>query len=281
MVLKTRQFIINREWFKKRQYPECLQVFDRYFPNGGEVIEVLKQCVELDYIKHVPWMIPWMIPMMLACLPYPLRCDSNEALNLVNQLVDLNELRLAEDLCGILPFNETTLELDNVEGHLFYNGNVHIKGNVNTGHRIFIAGDLKVDGNLTVRIDGTLENSNKGEIHARHVKAHKVNLRNGANIQADIKAYIVNNMHSFISGDVNAEILNIKGHTVKTRPLGFIDYTSIKGGYVRGNVNANKILNDSGIIRRDVKTIKIENINNGKVGGKITYKNSDKHRASI
>ncbi|MBI0182104.1 hypothetical protein H3V11_11730, partial [Snodgrassella sp. W8158] len=57
-----------------------------------------------------------------------------------------------------------------------------------------------------------------------------------------------------------------------------IKIKNINGGQIRGDVDADEIINDGGLIRGDVNTFTIENINGGRVKGKITYKRSDEHK---
>jgi len=42
--------------------------------------------------------------------------------------------------------------------------------------------------------------------------------------------------------------------------------------------HSDEIINDGGLIRGDVNTIRIQNINGGWVAGKISYKRSDEHK---
>ena len=245
MEVEEEEFIITREWLEKNGACEDgLIDFKKYFRNGGTALEVLKKCLELGCTLYIPWLLP-IIP------PFP-KSICTEALKLVNQLADANRYFLARLFIEKLSFNETPLVLDNVNGHLFYNGDVYVRGDVNTP-MIFITGSLKVEGNLSVKY--------RGEINARQfsnleqITATEINLSPSSCIYAQIKANIINLFEkSRITGDVKANIVNLND------------------GRIWGNVNADEIINDDGYIRGDVNTIKIENTNGGKVDGKTTIR---------
>lgn len=160
-------------------------------------------------------------------------------------------------LLNELSFNNKTLIIDgNTCDNLFYNGDVIVKGDIEL-KRAYIKGNLNVDGILTIK--------HKGEVIARdfdntkQITANEINLCTESMILAThIKAnkfYACN--ETIIDGDVNATFI------------------IVKGGCIWGNVDANEVINESGIIDGDVNTIKIENIDTGRIKGKITYKNVD------
>lgn len=160
-------------------------------------------------------------------------------------------------LLNQLPFNNKILIIDgNICDNLFYNGDVIVKGDIEL-KRAYIKGNLNVDGTLTIK--------HKGEVIARdfdntkQIIANEINLCTESLILAThIKAnkiYAYN--ESVIAGDVNT------------------NFIIVKGSCIWGNVDANEVINESGIIDGNVNTIKIENIDTGRIKGKITYKSND------
>jgi len=239
------EFIVTQEWLEKNgARKDELQAFKQHFPNDGKAIEVLTRYMELGYTKYIARIIS-IIP------PFP-KSKSAEALELANQLANLKRYFLARLFIEKLPFNETLLVLDNVDGHLFYNGDGYVRGDVNT-NMIFITGSLKVEGKLTVK--------DRGEINARQfsnleqISASEINLGNLSSIYAQIKAKIVNLFEkSRITGNVDADIVNLNN------------------GSIWGSVNANEIYNDGGFIWENANTNKIENTNGGRVQGRTTIR---------
>ena len=195
MEAKKEEFIVTAKWLEENgAYEDDIQDFKKYFPNGGEALEVLKRCEELDYRDFGEWLVDHLPPI------YP------------------------------------PLELNNLIGDLFYPNDVHIKGDVSTQEVIRIKGSLKVDGKLTI--------NKLQRVFATFVNADEI----------DIGGY------AWIRGTVIAKVINFKG------------------GSITGDVDADEIINDGGTIWGNVNTIKIQNINGGKVYGKITYKRSNEHK---
>ena len=245
MEAKKEEFIVTEKWLEKMGTCENkLQAIKKHFPNGGEPLEVLTRYMELGYMEYIAWLIS-IIP------PFP-KSKSAEALELANQLANLKRYFLARLFIEKLPFNETLLVLDNLDGHLFYNGDVYVKGDVDT-KMIFISGSLKVEGKITVE--------DRGEINARQfsnlelISADEINLGNSSSIYAQIKAKTVTLFEkSRITGNVNADIVNLNN------------------GSIWGSVNAKEIYNDGGFIWENANTNKIENTNGGSVQGRTTIK---------
>ena len=51
MEAKKEEFIVTQEWLEEMgACVDELQAFEKYFPNGGEALEVLERCVEMIYI---------------------------------------------------------------------------------------------------------------------------------------------------------------------------------------------------------------------------------------
>ena len=235
MEAKKEEFIVTEKWLKENgACKDGLQAFKQHFPNGGEALEVLKRCGELDYRYSGEWLVDHLPPT------YP------------------------------------PLELNNLIGNLYYPGDVHIKGDLSTQYSLYSKGSLKVDGKLTVNGDGKVYSST-GDVNANVidirgkasiflamqalVKANSITMSDFSIIGADIIADNINiNRHAQILGDAKAKIINFKG------------------GFIWGKVDADEIINDGGEIDGSVNTFTIENINGGRVKGKITYKRSDEHK---
>ena len=231
MEAKEKQFIVTEKWLAEMKACEDgLRAFKHHFPNGGEALEVLKRCGELDYTEFGKWLI-----------------DS-------------------------LPLTYPPLVLNTLIGNLFYPGDVHIKGDVSTQEVICIKGNLKVDGKLTVNKYGKVYSS-KG-----CVNADEIDISGYAQIYSDTKANsIIMSDYAGIHGCTIADNINLSGFAdisgiTKAKVINF------KGGLIYGNVDADEIINDGGLIRGDVNTFTIENINGGRVAGKISYKHSDEHK---
>ena len=182
--------------------------------------------------------------------------NGGEALEVLKRCEELGYRDLGEWLVDWLPPIYPPLELNTLIDSLFYPNDVHIKGDVSTQDSLYSKGSLKVDGKLTVNGDGSIY-SDKGCINA-----DEIDISRYAHIRrAQIKANRISlRDYARLSGDVIAKVVNLKG------------------GYISGDVDADEIINDGGLIGRDVNTIKIQNINGGKVDGKITYKRSDEHK---
>ena len=169
---------------------------------------------------------------------------------------ELDYIDFGEWLVDWLPPIYPPLVLNNLIGNLFYPGDVHIKGDVSTQDSLYSKGSLKVDGKLTVNGDGSIYSAKDC------VTADEIDISRYAHIRrAQIKANRISlRDYARLSGDVIAKVVNLKG------------------GYISGDVDADEIINDGGLIRGDVNTFTIENINGGRVKGKITYKRSDEHK---
>ena len=225
MEVEEKQFIITEKWLEDiRACKAGLRAFKKHFPNGGEALEVLKRCGELDYTEFGEWLV-----------------DS-------------------------LPLTYPPLVLNNLIGNLFYPGDIHIKGDLFTQGRIYIKGSLKVGGKLTVNKYGMIYTDKNC------INAGEINLSENAYIYPNIKANSIR-MRGFttIGGEVTADNINLSGHAEIKRNV-IAKVINLKGGFIGGNVDADEIINDGGIIKRNVNTIKIQNINGGRVDGKITYK---------
>lgn len=63
MEAKEEEFIVTQKWLEENgAYEDDIQDFRKYFPNGGEALEVLKWCGELDYIYFGEWLVDHLPP---------------------------------------------------------------------------------------------------------------------------------------------------------------------------------------------------------------------------
>lgn len=212
------------------------------------------------------------------------------ALEIFKYCAKTNNYILGGILVEELPFNKTALVVDHVgvDSHLYYNGNVHVTGDMNNYHNIYIYGDLKVDGKIS--------NRKGGIITANHLYTSEIDVAMAARIYAETKAgSIIMTDSAIIFGNTEANHINlnimaqIEGKT-KANNINIRHFSAIYGdvnaslvklnhapiygmrGRIYGNVDADEIINDGGRISGDVNTVKIDNINGGKVDGIITYK---------
>ena len=181
--------------------------------------------------------------------------NGGEALEVLKRCEELGYRDFGEWLVDHLPPIYPPLELNTLIDSLFYPNDVHIKGDVSIQGFIHIKGILKIDGKLTVKKYGSVYSDKDC------VTADEIDLSGDAYIHARIKANRIDMRgEAIISGDTKAKVVNLDG------------------GSIYGNVDADELYNDGGLIRGDVNTFTIENINGGKVDGKITYKRSDEHK---
>lgn len=190
-----------------------------------------------------------------------------KASEVLKKCEELDYCNFARWLIRNLPFNKTVCEFDRVNDHLFYNGNVHIKGDFNTRKTTYIKGALKVDGKLSL--------GGMGTINSKQINATEIDLSGNACLYAKIEANIISMIDStLILGELEANTINIYDSAditgnIKTKIF------NLNGGYIFGSIDADEIINDGGLIDGNVNTIKIKNINGGEVDGKITYKRSE------
>lgn len=267
MEAKKEELIITREWLDDMgAYGNLLRAFERYFPNGGTALEVLKKCEELDYRDFGEWLVDWLPPI------YP----PLELNNLIGSLFYPNDVHIKGDL--------------STQDSLYSKGSLKVDG------KLTVHGDGKVYSSTGDVNANVIDIRRKASIFLAMqalVKANSITMSDFSIIGADIIADNINiNRHAQILGDAKAKIINFKGGFI----WGNVDADEIinDGGEIREgvkaikiqningeigrNVDADEIINDGGLIRGDVKTIRIENINGGRVAGKITYKRSDEHK---
>ena len=231
MEAKKEEFIVTEKWLKERKAcKDGLQAFKQHFPNGGEALEVLKRCGELNYMDFGEWLVDHLPPI------YP------------------------------------PLVLSTFVGNLFYPGDVHIKGDISTQGLIYIKGSLKVDRKLTVNKYGIVYS------YKNCVNADEIDISEYARISSNTKANSISMSNcAFIIRDTVANSISLRDSAEIIKNV-IAKVINFKGGFITGDVDADEIINDGGLIRGDVNTFTIENINGGRVKGKITYKRSDEHK---
>ncbi|PCL21274.1 hypothetical protein CPT77_02730 [Snodgrassella alvi] len=198
--------------------------------------------------------------------------NGGEALEVLKRCEELGYRDFGEWLVDHLPPIYSPLELNTLIDSLFYPNDVHIKGDVSIQGFIHIKGILKIDGKLTVK--------KYGEVYSGKdcVTADEIDLSGDAYIHARIKANSISmSDYAFINGDTVANSISLRDSAqilgdAKAKVINF------KGGYIAGDVDADEIINDGGLIGGDVNTIKIQNLNGGRVAGRITYKRCDEHK---
>ena len=198
--------------------------------------------------------------------------NGGEALEVLKRCVELGYTEFGEWLVDHLPPVYPPLELSTFVGNLFYPGDVHIKGDISTQGIIYIKGSLKVDRKLTVNKYGIVYS------YKNCVNADEIDISEYARISSNTKANSISMSNcAFISRDTVANSISLRDSAEIIKNV-IAKVINFKGGFILGDVDADEIINDDGWIKGDVNTIKIENINGGSVGGKITYKRSDEHK---
>ena len=271
MEIADKNIIVTQKWLKDICFSEAeIKEFTKYFPNGGMAIDVLNKYMDLSDLRFFKWVLT-----MLPSSPFT---KGTNATYLINELIRHECYDTLTELLSKLPFNEKPKTVNNVNERVFYDGDVHVKGDANP-KTVDVKGHFKIDGDLNIKNGdlgakqvsaNTVNLSNNTKIHAQ-VDAKVVNLKIFCTISGDVKANTVNLDQSLIFGNVDAnEIINNSGNIIGNVNAAKIKI--IKGGRIEGNIEADEIINDGGIITGDVNTIKIQNINGGRVEGKITYK---------
>lgn len=192
--------------------------------------------------------------------------NGGEALEVLKRCGELGYAEFGEWLVDHLPPVYPPLELSTFVGNLFYPGDVHIKGDISTQGIIYIKGSLKIDRKLTVNKYGIVYSDKNC------VNADEIDISEYARISSNTKANSISMSNcAFISRDTVANSISLRDSAEIIKNV-IAKVINFKGGFILGDVDADEIINDDGWIKGDVNTIKIENINGGSVGGKITYK---------
>ena len=264
MEAKEEEFIVTQEWIEKvGAYKDGFQAFKQHFPNGGEALEVLKQCEKFNYRDLGEWLVD------ILPITYP----PLELNNLIGNLFYPNDVHIKGDI--------STQEFFYIKGSLKVDGKLTVNkyGKVCSGKGCVNADEIDISGYAWIHSDtkaNSIIMSYCAGIHGC-VIADNINLSGIAEILGITKAKVINFKGGFITGDVDADEIINDGGIIKGN-VNTIKIKNINGGQIRGDVDADEIINDGGLIRGDVNTFTIENINGGRVKGKITYKRSDEHK---
>lgn len=168
------------------------------------------------------------------------------ALETITFYLYLGYQAFASRIVDNLPFDETPLKFENVQGgYIFYPGNVYINGTVNFINKIYIKGNLNVKKQLIVK--------DKEKIYAKSVQAKKIDISDRAFIYANC---------------VNANTIDISKEALIYAQIE-AKMIMLLGGHIRGNVEAKTIHNNKGLIFGDVKADEVKLINDGKISGNI------------
>ena len=203
MEAKEEEFIITRKWLAEmRAYEAWIQAFKNHFPNGGEALEVLKWCGELDYRDFGRWLVDFLPPT------YPPLVLNN----LIGSLFYPNDVHIKGDV--------STQECC-------------IRGSFK------VDGKLTID--KQQRVFAAFVNANEidisGYAHIRHtqIKANRISLRGYASLSGDVNTKVINLKGGYIGGDVDAdEIINDGG--LISGDVNTFTIENINGGRVDGEI---------------------------------------------
>lgn len=209
------EFIVTKKWLKERKAcKDGLQAFKQHFPNGGEALEVLKRCGELDYMDFGKWLVDHLPPI------YP----PLEFNTFVGNLFYPNDVHIKGDIStqGLI-YTKGSLKVD---GKLTVNkyGVVYSYKNCVNADEIDLSEYARISSNTKAN---SISMSNCAFI-TRDTVANSISLRDSVEIIKNVIAKVINFKGGFILGDVDAdEIIN-------------------DGGWIKGNVNTIKIENING-----------------------------------
>lgn len=215
MEAKEKQFIITEKWLEENgARKDELQAFKKDFPNGGEALEVLKRCGELNYIDFGEWLVD--------CLPptYPPLVLNT----LIGNLFYPNDVHIKGDI--------STQGVIRIKGSLKVDGKLTVNklGYVCSEKYCINAGEIDISENAFIFSDiktNSIIMSGRTDLYGC-VVANSISLRDSAQILGDAKAKVINSKNSRIRGSVDAdEIIN-------------------DGGLIDGNVNTIRIKNING-----------------------------------
>ena len=215
MEAKEEEFIVTEKWLKENgARKDELQAFRKDFPNGGEALEVLKRCGELDYIDFGEWLVD--------CLPptYPPLVLNTS----IGSLFYPNDVHIKGDMStqGCI-YIKGSLKVDgkltvNKYGMIYSHKNCINAGEINLSENAYICSDIKAN---SIIMNGRIDLQGC-------VVANTISLRDSAQILGNAEAKVINSKNSRIRGSVDAdEIIN-------------------DGGLIDGNVNTFTIENING-----------------------------------
>lgn len=220
MEVEEEEFIITEKWLEDMRACEAgLRAFKQHFPNGGEALEVLKRCEELDYIDFGLWLVDHLLPTYP-----PLELNTS-----IGSLFYPGDAHIKGDMStqGLICIKGSL----KVDGKLTVNRNGRVSANFVNADEIDLSGDARIfpntEANSIVMTDYA---GIKGD-----AVADNINLNDCADIFGHTKAKVINFKGGRICGHVDAdEIINDGGTiwgNVKT-----IKIKKINGGTVDGKI---------------------------------------------
>lgn len=214
MEAKEKQIIITEKWLEKNgARKDELQTFKKHFPNGGEALEILKQCEELDYIDFGGWLLDHLPPI------YP----PLELNTFVGNLFYPNDVH--------------------IKGDVSIQGFIHIKGILKIDGKLTVKKYGSVYSDKDCVTADEIDLSGYVYIHAR-IKANRIDMRGEAIISGDTKAKVVNLDGGRIYGNVDAdELYNDGGYISQNAKAD--KATLINGGNIGGNIAFKCLYTDS------------------------------------
>ncbi|PIT62960.1 hypothetical protein BHC47_11360 [Snodgrassella alvi] len=214
MEAKKEEFIVTQEWLEEMgACVDELQAFEKYFPNGGEALEVLERCVELNDIYFGTWLIS------LLPLTYP----PLELNTFVGNLLYPGDVH--------------------IKGDISTQGVIRIKGNLKVDGKLTVNKHLDVCSAKGCVNADEIYISGEASIYAQ-VKANSIIMSDHALIGGDTVANSIRLRSALIFGNTEAKVINVKGSQIR----GFVDADEIinDGGLIYGDVNTIKIENING-----------------------------------
>ena len=215
MEVKEKQFIVTEKWLeKKKACEDGLRAFKKYFPNGGEALEVLKRCGELCYFGFGEWLVNHLPPI------YP----PLELNTFVGNLFYPNDVHIKGDI----PIQE----------FMYIKGSLKIDGKLTVNKYGDVYADFVNADEICLNETAQIYSNTKAK-----TKALVVNDR--AVISGDIVADNINiNYFAKIFGNTKAKVVNFDGGYI----MGDVDADVIinAGGLITGNVNVIRIKNTNG-----------------------------------
>ena len=205
MEAKEKQIIVTEKWLEENgAYEDDIQDFRKYFPNGGEALEVLKWCGELNYIDFGEWLVDHLPPI------YP----PLELNTLIDSLFYLNDVHIKGDI--------------SIQGLIYIKGSLKVDGKLTVNRYGAVYSDKGCVNADEIDISGYAQ-------ICSDTKANSIIMSDSANISGNTKAKIINFKGGYINGDVDAnEIINDGGWidgNVNTFTI-----ENINGGWVAGKI---------------------------------------------
>ena len=205
MEAKEEEFIVTEKWLEEMKACEDgLQAFKQHFPNGGEALEVLKRCGELNYMDFGEWLVDHLPPI------YP----PLELNNLIGNLFYPNDVHIKGDV--------STQEFFYIKGSLKVDGKLIVNkyGEASTNKDFINADEIDL-----------------GEYAYLYsqIKANSISLRNSAHIFGNTKANVIKVNGGYLHGDVDADEIINDGGLIRG-DVNTFTIENINGGMVYGKI---------------------------------------------